>query len=827
MITRNFNLLTISIFAASLFVSLDTYAQQSGASDSRLEEVVVTAQKKEEGLSEVPISIQVLSDEMIESRGVTSMKHLAEYVPGLHISKGAGEWNVYMRGMGSGTNKGFSQSITTIIDGMSINQGSQYSSPLMDVERVEVLRGTQGVLFGKNTIGGVINIVSKSPVIGGEQDGNWKMEFVPEWGTQKYSGAMNIPVSDSFAMRLAVQKEMSDGWTKNAYLDTGNSPETETEAIRATMLWELDNLEVNLKLSQLNSVKKGSEAGIYKYELSAPRVAMITATPPYIGALISPPITNRFFPNQVVGVPGVTYSDNTTYQNPTGGTVDSDNAILKLSSSWNDHDVVSTTTYSEYVYKWGLDADFGPLSLIAVDNDVDFRSMSHEVTVASPADDTFEYIVGIYVDDINYDGINDGWFDLTVGGLFGQLFPFDTVVGLQSGGAVSIDAIGTHTSNNQNSRSRSIFAEGTYYVNDKLTVKAGVRLSKDDKDVKSDQKMSSTLAGIGRENPTLLPPVLNTLDSLADRRIHNFPIQSRSESHTSPSIKVLYEYSDTTRLYVSLAEGYKMGGFDGSENAPQVNGVCNPNVPALSRTPCTYATVPGDAFQFESELAETFEIGAKMEFPERSLRASIAYFSTDYTDMQVSIFNGSSFQVSNAGESEISGIETDFTWAPTDNLVIGGSANTLDMAYGQYIGGCTADQDVAFRLANKTKKGCVQNQAGQTGNNAPELAASMYANYYMNLDADWDMVLSMNANYQDEVYTNTDNDPDAFHEAYTKINVSASVQNSNGFEVSVFARNVTDEVTATQLLDLPLVPGSHFALWGPGKEVGISFRGKF
>ena len=143
------------------------------------------------------------------------------------------------------------------------------------------------------------------------------------------------------------------------------------------------------------------------------------------------------------------------------------------------------------------------------------------------------------------------------------------------------------------------------------------------------------------------------------------------------------------------------------------------------------------------------------------------------------------------------------------------------------MGGCTADQEVAYRLANLTRVGCVQDQAGQTGNNAPELAASVYANYYQNLDADWDMVLSMNANYQDEVYTNTDNDPKAFQEAYTKINVSASIQHSDGFEVSIFARNVTDEITATQLLDLPLVPGSHFALWAPGKEVGISFRGKF
>ena len=442
MIIRKFNLLTVSIFAASLFVSLDTYAQQSEASDSRLEEVVVTAQKKEEGLSEVPISIQVLSDEMIESRGVTSMKHLSEYVPGLHISKGAGEWNVYMRGIGSGTNKGFSQSITTFVDGMAITQGSQYSAPLMDVERVEVLRGTQGVLFGKNTIGGVINIVSKNPTIGGETEGNWGMEFVPEWGTQKYNGAMNIPVSDSFAMRIAAQKEMSDGWVTNAFQNAGASPETESEAIRATMLWEMDNLEVNLKLSSMNTVKKGSEIGIYRYELSAPFGAMATATPPYNGAVVNWRLTNAFYPDQISGVPGVTFTDNSVYQNPTGGTVDSENAILKLSTTWNDHDVVSTTSYSVYDYKWGLDADMGPLNIIAVDNDVDFKSVSHEVTISSPADDTFEYIVGIYVDDIHYDGINDGYFDMTAGGLFPQLFPAPDLVALATQGAASASSAG-------------------------------------------------------------------------------------------------------------------------------------------------------------------------------------------------------------------------------------------------------------------------------------------------------------------------------------------------------------------------------------------------
>lgn len=803
-------LLTSTLFVYTGLYVGDLISQED--SNSRLEEVIVTAQKKEEGLSEVPISIQVLSEEMIESRGVTSMKHLAEYIPGLHISKGAGEWNVYMRGIGSGTNKGFSQSITTFIDGMPITQGSQYTSPLMDIKRVEVLRGTQGVLFGKNTIGGVINMVSKSPTIGGETEGNWGIEYVPEWNTRKYNGALNIPVSDSFAMRIALQKEMSDGWVTNAYQNTGSSPENESEAIRATMLWELDNMEVNLKLSSLSTEKKGSEAGIYKYELSAPFGALATATPPYTGTVINWRITNAFFSDQIVGVPSVTYTDNTTYQNPTGGTVDSDNAILKITSSWNNHDVVSTTSYSVYDYKWGLDADFGPLALIAVDNDVDFKSITQEIIISSPADDKFEYIFGFYFDDIHYDGTNDGMFNMSVGGLFGQVFPLPNIFALQTGGAFSADFAATHTSNDQNSSTKSIFAEGTYYVNDKLTIKAGVRLSDDEKDVKSIQGMSSsaTPGGLGRENFTLAPPVLGVFNALVSRKPHNFPVQSRSENHTTPSLKLLYDYSDNTRLYLSYAEGYKMGGFDGSENAPQIN-----------------STTPDDAFQFDAEQAETLEIGAKMNFPERNLRASVAYFSTDYTDMQVSIFNGSSFQVSNAGESEIDGIEAEFTWAPTDNIVIGGSATTLDFAYGAYIGGCTADQEVAYRLTNLTKIGCVQNQAGQTGNNAPELAASMYANYYNNLSADWDMVLSVNANYQDEVYTNTDNDPDAFQEAYTKINLNASFEHSNGLNISVFARNVTDEITATQLLDLPLVPGSHFALWAPGKEVGISIRKTF
>ncbi|MDC3259280.1 TonB-dependent receptor [bacterium] len=163
MLSRKLFLLPTFIIFSSLYVQ-DVIAQES--SDSRLEEVVVTAQKKEQGLSEVPISIQVLSSERITDLGVSSWEEIAQYVPGLTVAKGVQEQSIYLRGVGSGTNKGFEQSVTQVVDGMSVTRSQQYTVPLLDVERIEVLKGTQGVLFGKNTIAGVINTVSKNPVIG-------------------------------------------------------------------------------------------------------------------------------------------------------------------------------------------------------------------------------------------------------------------------------------------------------------------------------------------------------------------------------------------------------------------------------------------------------------------------------------------------------------------------------------------------------------------------------------------------------------------------------------------------------------------------------------
>ena len=282
---KNKLLSSLLLIGAISMTSQDIFAQSD--SDSRLEEVVVTAQKREQGLAEVPISIQVLSGDKIEDLGITNMESLSNYVPGLMINKGAAQFNIYMRGVGSGTNKGFSQSVTQFIDGMAINRGEQYLAPMLDLERVEVLKGSQGVLFGKNTIGGVINMVSRSPEIGGDADTTWSIESVPEWNTTKLQGAVSVPVSDTFAMRIAATHEESDGWTYNALLDE-DGPTTDSTAVRATMLWQLDNVEVNLKVftSTLERLGQHGATDTYRTPVPLPQMLGLGFQAPFIACLL-------------------------------------------------------------------------------------------------------------------------------------------------------------------------------------------------------------------------------------------------------------------------------------------------------------------------------------------------------------------------------------------------------------------------------------------------------------------------------------------------------------------------------------------------------------
>jgi outer membrane receptor protein involved in Fe transport len=822
-----FLLPTFFIFSG-LYVQ-DIVAQES--SNTRLEEIVVTAQKKEQGLSEVPISIQVLSSERITDMGVSSWEEIAQYVPGLTVAKGVQEQSIYLRGVGSGTNKGFEQSVTQFVDGMSVTRSQQYTVPLLDVERIEVLKGTQGVLFGKNTIAGVINTVSKSPVIGGDLDAYISQELVNDWSTNKINMATNIPVNDNFAVRVALSSSESDGWVNNAFTSE-QEPQTKSEAIRATFLYELDDMEINLKMFKSDFERIGQHSQITHWGLSAPPPSIIAAGRTVAVAAFS--IANAAFPQiaQNVGKDFTTTNSMNIYggQNPNGGTNDSENTILNIKTLVNDHDLSWTSTMSEFDFTEGADADMSPLDFLSVSGNEQYESTTHELVITSPSSDTFEYIAGFFIEETEYSFKNEAFLNGDLGNapvtnavLTGALGIGGTLWNAFSRGALPAKVLSSHHIHDLETSSQSVFVEGTWYLNDQLSLTAGVRWSDEEKELMDSQFLASDLTGGNTaEAGTLNPVVRNILFGVLGRDTYEFPLQKMAEDHVTPSLKINYEYSDTTRIYLSWAEGYKSGGFDASDNVKRVN-----------------YTTPDTSNRFTSEEATTTEIGVKFDLQDQNLRANIAAFSTEYLDMQVSAFVGASFVVSNAGASTIEGFEGDFEWSPLDGLYVGGAFTYLDFTFDQFIGGCTAAQDIAYRAANNTTVNtprgpqviygtCSQDLQGQTGVNAPEMSSSLYAKYVMNTGNGFNVVLGADVNKIDEYFTQNDLDPFNLSPSTTKVNIRVGVEaDDEKWSLVIFGRNVTNEVGQSFGVDLPLISGSHVGYLQPGREVGMRYRVNF
>jgi outer membrane receptor protein involved in Fe transport len=825
---RKLFLLPIFFIFSGLYVQ-DIVAQES--SNTRLEEIVVTAQKKEQGLSEVPISIQVLSSERITDMGVSSWEEIAQYVPGLTVAKGVQEQSIYLRGVGSGTNKGFEQSVTQFVDGMSVTRSQQYTVPLLDVERIEVLKGTQGVLFGKNTIAGVINTVSKSPVIGGDLDAYISQELVNDWSTNKINMATNIPVNDNFAVRVALSSSESDGWVNNAFTSE-QEPQTKSEAIRATFLYELDDMEINLKMFKSDFERIGQHSQITHWGLSAPPPSIIAAGRTVAVAAFS--IANAAFPQiaQNVGKDFTTTNSMNIYggQNPNGGTNDSENTILNIKTLVNDHDLSWTSTMSEFDFTEGADADMSPLDFLSVSGNEQYESTTHELVITSPSSDTFEYIAGFFIEETEYSFKNEAFLNGDLGNapvtnavLTGALGIGGTLWNAFSRGALPAKVLSSHHIHDLETSSQSVFAEGTWYLNDQLSLTAGVRWSDEEKELMDSQFLASDLTGGNTaEAGTLNPVVRNILFGVLGRDTYEFPLQKMAEDHVTPSLKINYEYSDTTRIYLSWAEGYKSGGFDASDNVKRVN-----------------YTTPDTSNRFTSEEATTTEIGVKFDLQDQNLRANIAAFSTEYLDMQVSAFVGASFVVSNAGASTIEGFEGDFEWSPLDGLYVGGAFTYLDFTFDQFIGGCTAAQDIAYRAANNTTVNtprgpqviygtCSQDLQGQTGVNAPEMSSSLYAKYVMNTGNGFNVVLGADVNKIDEYFTQNDLDPFNLSPSTTKVNIRVGVEaDDEKWSLVIFGRNVTNEVGQSFGVDLPLISGSHVGYLQPGREVGMRYRVNF
>ena len=338
-------------------------AEEQGESTQNSGIIVVTAQKREQDVQDVPISMAVISGDSLADLGIKDFTELDQYVPNFYVQDTPGNKAFYIRGIGSTPgNLAFEQTVGLFVDGIYGGHARQFQAPFLDVERVEVLRGPQGALVGKNTSAGAINVVSAKPTdyFTAELEANYEFEQ----GGARIFGMVSGPLSDVVSARIAAQYEDSDGYIENVTLG-GYEPKRESFFARGSLL-----LDSGGPVDLLIRVEGGN------VDLTGNSVERLIAA--------SDPDLKR----STSGFPGFVDRD---FDN-----TNTLNASATANFEIGDHTLTSITGFSSYNFDKRLDSDFGPAPLFGSLFEEDFSQFSQELRLASPVGQMIEYIVGAY-----------------------------------------------------------------------------------------------------------------------------------------------------------------------------------------------------------------------------------------------------------------------------------------------------------------------------------------------------------------------------------------------------------------------------------------------
>jgi iron complex outermembrane receptor protein len=478
---------------ASLLVSmsLTCLAQQNPANennnDEEYEVLIVTAQKREQKLSEVPIAISSFSGASIEQTGITQLSELADFIPNLSITRSTDFTSaITIRGVGANSrNIGFDTRVGVYLDGVYLGQSPALNQELLDLERVEVLRGPQGTLFGKNTVAGAINLISKKP--SDELQGKLSASL-GNIGAREFQAQINLPISDTTAAKLSITKLDRDGYIKN--LSTGNDlNERDALAYRAQLFWQLsEQLDLNFSLDGLNTERLSflgealSDTLGSTLDLAAPAKDEVATT------------LDTFEKRDIIG------------------------ASIDLAYHLeNGFDVKSITAYRDTDIFYRNDSDYAAIDLLVIEYSDQYQQWSQEFQLISgQGDSSLDYVAGIYLyrqdADTRRDAINGA-----------QSFVFGNVPGtvVNNSGMVATE-------------SYAGYFNSAYGLTDSSSVAFGLRYTREQKDL--DWLLKGTDSGVFGIGSTEGP--------LIDSRRDNYLSYALSFNHAfNNNLKAYAKYS--------------------------------------------------------------------------------------------------------------------------------------------------------------------------------------------------------------------------------------------------------------------------------------------
>lgn len=735
------------------------FAANVGA-QTAIEEVVVVAQHREQNIQDVPISVSALGSEQLESGNIFDASSIAMNVPGMSYGEfSPGQALISLRGINSADDgAGLDNSVALFLDGVYIGRGAGINFDMFDLERIEVLKGPQGALFGRNAIGGAINVMTRKPNL--ESFEGKAALTVGNEGILRYQAFASGPFNDQLSAKLVVNHREHDGFVRNTLLNTDVQNENQT-SLRGQLLW--DNGDTMKWLLSVDSMDDDRE--------DAGRAPKVNGNFDYLG-------TTRTLG---AGRPQTTAT-------PTEGFSDRQSSGISLQGdfSFASGVLTSITGLRKVETDWEMasvgaplggrfDLDAGVFGLDVVDDiEEDIDTFSQELRWTSDLDGALNYVAGVYYFTEETDRQEQFRIDRNT---------------LQTG-QLTVGNEWTRTQND--TTSYAVYGQGSWNFNEQWKLTFGGRYTKDDRDYTA----SATNCSLPDE-AILAAGFANTANcEFGGRRVNGslriiaeaFIVSTSNDwDDFSPMVSIQYRPSDAVMLFGTISTGYKSGGFAGSQGV--ASAASNPVDP---------------------ENVTNIELGFKGDFLNDSLRLNATVFNMDYEDLQVVRFGPvpnsefGTFQTTNIGSADIKGVELDFLWYATERFHLSGTYGYLDSEVNDLVlNGFDGARDFS----------------GLPLRQSPKNTYSLVASYSLPTNhGEYDFRLQFN--HQDEQHFDFPTITETTSDEVDLFDLRASWQSRDErYEIALWGQNITDEAYFSH--SYRIGPGS-IGVWGAPATYGIT-----
>jgi iron complex outermembrane receptor protein len=787
--------------AAIMAMPAPLHAQQSAddqAQGTSGDVIIVTANRREESIQDAAMSVSAFGGDELASRTITAIEQVGAIAPGVQIATYQGDTSIFIRGIGTPTIiAGTDSSTATYVDGVYISRPAAIGPLFFDIDRIEVLRGPQGTLYGRNATGGAVNIVTSRPK--DALEGNLQLT-IGNYDRFRVAGALSGPLSDSIRARLAFQWEDRDGYATVTRPDNSTEKVEDKEDYSVRLTVEAD-LSPDAMLTLTGDYYRADDKANAYFYASAGYAGEIpgwygtregSQTIPYFAmknaGRVSAPASRDIYAD----VPYFNKVENWGL----GATLDWDitDYNLKVIGSYRDTNPVSQNEF-----------DLSDAFVNVVGREEDHWQWSGEVQLSSPVDKPFSWIAGAYYFEerniIDNDIFGNFWEPILIQGFMdlqaaGVLPPFPVVF------PETDQCCELHLSGEQQTKAWAAYLDTRWDVSDQVTVRLGGRYSEERRDGRQNFDLVMLPDIRIAPNTIFFPNAISEDRAAAQPDPFGFIIAPVNGPTTfrafTPKLGIDFKPADDVLLYASVQRGFKSGGY---------------NIGSSQRDP------------FEPEKIWSYEIGAKSELLDRALLLNASAFWYDYTNLQAQDSVGNQPIIRNVGKARVRGFEVETVVRPTEFFKLEGALTYVDA---QFTEGQLTEP---LRPAPLTQPpgSLLRDLDGLRLPRAPRWKFSLAGQVEQSVGTAGHVTARAEYHWQSKIYFTVFNIDAASQESYGLLRASLGFTSADDrWSVRLFGDNLTGETYFTNQILTGTVYGAEFVgPLGAPRTYGIDLRYNF